>query len=402
MELRKKQQVFRDPLYGYIHVDYQIITDLINSKAFQRLRRIKQLAGVTMVFHTAEHSRFSHSLGVYELANRFLQIPHLGKHFNLREKMLLLTSALLHDIGHGPYSHAFELIFDVDHEKLSAEIIKSDQEIVDILKTVDNDFSNDIASIILKEGKYPLHESLISSQLDLDRLDYLERDAYFTGAAYGHVDLDRLLRVMMIENNKIVFKQSGIHAIENYLVARYHMYWQVYYHPKARAYEVILEKIYLRIKNLIKKGETFNTDISALKNVMNNNDDINSYLQIDDNYINGMIMHLVNGEDEILKKLSNDFLHRKIWTYLDVNKNNLEKINKIKENMTDLECEYYSLETTVHQVTYVESTKNLNKEINIMTDLGDIVPLSKFSPIIHGLLTSGTKSDPKFFYRKNE
>lgn len=400
MNLREKQQVFRDPLYGYIHVDYEIITELINSKAFQRLRRIRQLAGVTMVFHTAEHSRFSHSLGVYELANRFLQIPHLGKKFETRERLLLLVAALLHDLGHGPYSHAFETVFNVDHEALSAKIITSDEEISTILNKIDIDFKEDVAGIILKEGKYPLHESLISSQLDLDRLDYLERDAYFTGAAYGHVDLDRLLRVMMIHNNKIVFKQSGIHAIENYLVARYHMYWQVYYHPKARAYEVILEKIYLRIKDLINEGMVFNTDISALKNVMNNKNDINSYLKIDDNYINGMIMHLSNSDDLILRDLSNDFLHRKIWTYLDVNEANKKLIDKIKTNMTEDKAKYYFLETTVHQVTYKESTKSINEEINILTDDNKVIPLSNFSPIIHSLITSGTKSDPKFFYRR--
>lgn len=399
MKLRSSQQVFRDPICGYVHVDYQMITDLINTKAFQRLRRIRQLAGVSMVFHAAEHSRFSHSLGVYELSNRFLKLPHMKEHFNERERLLLMCAALLHDLGHGPYSHAFETIFDVDHEQLSAKIILKNKEIVNILNTIDDDFKEDVTSIILKKGKYTLHESLISSQLDLDRLDYLERDAYFTGAAYGHVDIDRLLRVMQIVDNKVVYRQSGIHAIENYLVARYHMYWQVYYHPKSRAYEVILEKIYERIKTLIEKDYNFNTNITFLKNIMNNKEDLESYLRVDDYYINGMIMQLTDSDDDILRCLCSDFMNRRMWTYLDVNDNNLDKIKEIKSKMSSEELKYFSLETTVHQVAYIESTKTIDNEINILTDNKKIIPLSQYSPIIHSLITTAEKSDPKFFYR---
>src|SRR5690554_5981529 len=150
----ERQEVFRDPLYGYIHVDYEFIIDLIDTSVFQRLRRIRQLSGVHMVFHAAEHSRFSHALGVYELAYRFLNIKEIDENLNEREKLLFLITALLHDIGHGAYSHAFEYVFKVNHEQIGANIIKHHPEIKNILDQVDKDFADDVSGIILKKKKY--------------------------------------------------------------------------------------------------------------------------------------------------------------------------------------------------------------------------------------------------------
>src|SRR5690554_3160905 len=336
MEKLERQQVFRDPLYGYIHIDYACITRLIDTSVFQRLRRIRQLSGVHMIFHAAEHSRFTHSLGVYELAYRFLNIPEIKSEFNEREQLLFLATALLHDIGHGAYSHAFEYVFKVDHEKIGAKIILNHPELRRILDEVDQSFAEDIAGIILKKNKYPLIEQLISSQLDIDRLDYLERDAYFTGASYGHIDLDRLMRVVFVKNKKLVFKASGIHAIENYLVARYHMYWQVYYHPKARAYEVILEKIYLRVKDLLEQDFDFKHDVSALKTILKNPLDMEAYLEIDDFYMNGLIAHFLKSDDEILSILAHDFLNRKIWEIIDDTSQNQKYIQSIYESSSEI------------------------------------------------------------------
>src|SRR5690554_4813237 len=344
-----RQQVFRDPLYGYIHIDYDIITNLIDTTVFQRLRRIRQLSGVHMVFHAAEHSRFSHALGVYELAYRFLQIKEIENNLNEREQLLFLVAALLHDIGHGAYSHAFEYVFKVNHEVIGATIIQTHPEIRNLLDSIDSDFAKDVSGIILKKKKYPLIEQLISSQLDIDRLDYLERDAYFTGAAYGHIDLDRLMRVVVIKNKKLAFKASGIHAIENYLVARYHMYWQVYYHPKARAYEVILEKIYLRVKDLLEQGFDFKQDVTALKAILKNPEDMYAYLEVDDFYMNGLIAYFLKSEDKILNELAHDFLNRKIWDYIDDTEENQAEINAILSSMTEEEKHYYTLKTSVTQ-----------------------------------------------------
>jgi len=395
-----KQQVFKDPLYGYIHVDYELIKKLINSSLFQRLRRIRQLSGVQMVFHGAEHSRFSHSLGVYEIANRFLTVPDIEAALDLRSKLIFLSAALLHDIGHGAYSHAFEDVFGVDHEKIGASLIVENGELRDILDEIDKNFATDVASVIKKEKKFPLIEQLISSQLDVDRLDYLERDAYFTGAAYGHIDLDRLIRVLYIKEGQVVFKLSGIHAIENYLISRYHMYWQVYYHPVARAYEVNLEKIYMRVKDLLISGFEFKGNVDPLKNVMRNPNQTDNYIKLDDFYINGLIASFLDSKDDILRELASDFMNRKIWGYINDTDENQERIQEIKKQFNEEDLRYYTSYRTVENSTYRDDGENFGDKIYILLENGKISTLKEQSKIIESLMLSGTKTDPKFFYRK--
>ncbi|MBN2300080.1 MAG: HD domain-containing protein [Acholeplasmataceae bacterium] len=400
MKKLDKQQVYKDPLYGYIHVDYELIKKLINSTLFQRLRRIRQLSGVQMVFHGAEHSRFSHSLGVYEIANRFLTVPDIKKALNEREQLVFLSAALLHDIGHGAYSHAFEDIFDVDHEHIGSELVVKNKELRAILDTIDINFATDVSSVLKKEKKFPLIEQLISSQLDADRLDYLERDAYFTGAAYGHIDLDRLIRVMYIKEGQIVFKISGIHAIENYLISRYHMYWQVYYHPVSRAYEVVLEKIYQRVKDLLILGYKFVGNVEPLKNIIENPSNLDNYIEIDDFYVNGLISSFTKSSDDILRELSLDFLNRRIWGYLNDVPENQEKIDKIKSEYKPDELKYFTTYRTVENSTYKDDDVRYGDQIFILLENGKISTLKEQSKIIESLMQSGTKTDPKFFYRK--
>ena len=402
MDKLERQVVFKDPVYGYIHINYQIIRDLIDSPLFQRLRRIKQLSGVMMVFHGAEHSRFSHSLGVYELANRTLAEPDLVKSFSSREQLLFLCASLLHDVGHGAYSHAFEDVFSINHEQIGASIIMNDATIHSILCRVDKNFPKDISSILLKKHKFPLIEQLLSSQVDIDRMDYLERDAYFTGTAYGHIDVDRLIRSMRIIDKKVVFKYSGIHAIENYLIARYHMYWQVYYHPVARTYEVILEKIYLRIKDLISEGYVFSADITPIKRVIDNVNDLEAYLEIDDYYINGLIKAFIHSDDFYLRTLSSDFLNRNIWERIDVSDDNKEFIDSIISHMNKNDARYFTSSRTVTQSTYRDSGEVINENVFILSEDGTISNIKKQSKIINSLIHAGNKKDLKFFYRNND
>ena len=395
-----KQQVYKDPLYGYIHVDYEMIKKIIDSSLMQRLRRIRQLSGVQMVFHGAEHSRFSHSLGVYEIANRFLTVPDVNQALNEREKLIFLSAALLHDVGHGAYSHAFEDIFHVNHEKIGANLIKNHPELKRIFQEVDENFAADVASIILKEKKFPLIEQLISSQLDVDRLDYLERDAYFTGAAYGHIDLDRLIRVMQIKQGQVVFKISGIHAIENYLISRYHMYWQVYYHPVSRAYEVILEKIYLRVKDLLLTDFVFQGDVEPLRKLIADPEDIDHYLEVDDFYINGLISSFTKSKDHILSELALDFLNRRMWGYMNNDDENQERIQAICAQFKPEELNYYTAYRTVENSTYKDDGNQLGDKIYILLENGQISTLKEQSKIIESLMSSGSKKDLKFFYRR--
>lgn len=378
-----------------------MIKDVLNTSVFQRLRRVRQLSGVQMVFHGAEHSRFSHSLGVYEVAYRFLSVPDIDQRLSAREKGLFLTTAMLHDIGHGAYSHAFEDIVGTNHEHVGARLILEHKELRKVLDLVDDNFALDVANILLKQKRFPLIEQLISSQLDVDRLDYLERDAYFTGTAYGHIDLDRIIRVCQIVDDKIVFKASGIGAIENYLISRYHMYWQVYYHAVSRAYEVILEKIYQRVKKLCLEGFAFKSNMIPLKKVIEDPNDLENYLLIDDYYMNGLIASFINSEDHILKNLANDFLNRHIWAYLDDVKENKKAIDEIINSFDEEEKTYYTANKSVSNLTYVDGGKNFGDKIYILKPNGEVTTLKDASEIIKSLVESGKRSDPKFFYRKS-
>lgn len=399
MNKLSRQQVLKDPIYGYIHIDYKVIKDILNTALFQRLRRVRQLSGVQMVFHGAEHSRFSHSLGVYEVAYRFLGVPDIDQVLSEREKALFLATSMLHDIGHGAYSHAFEDIVGTNHEKVGARLILENEELRNVLNQVDENFASDIANILLKKKTYPLIEQLVSSQLDVDRLDYLERDAYFTGTAYGHIDLERIIRVCQVKEGKIVFKASGIGAIENYLISRYHMYWQVYYHPVSRAYETILEKIFLRVKELCLTDYEFKSNVIPLKKVIQNPNDLDHYIMIDDFYMNGLIASFLYSDDEILKKLSTDFLNRRIWDYIDDNDENKDQINSIKDRLSDHDLKYYTASKTVSNLTYVDGGKNFGDKIYILNPDGEIKTLKDASQIIKSLVESGKRTDPKFFYR---
>ena len=225
-------KVLRDPVHSHIQVEYEVIWKLINSAWVQRMRRIRQLGGAFMVYHTADHTRFSHSLGVYEIVRRMVtEVPDIASALTEKEKITVMAAALLHDVGHGPYSHAFEEVVGESHELFTCRIIEEDPEIRGILEETAQGLSADVADVIRHKSKNPLLPQLVSGQLDADRMDYLLRDAYFTGTSYGRFDLERILRTMRVSDDLVVLKESGVYAIENYVMARYHSYWQIYYHP---------------------------------------------------------------------------------------------------------------------------------------------------------------------------
>lgn len=397
------KKVFRDPIYGYINVSHTLISELIDTKEFQRLRRIRQLSGVQMVFHGAEHSRFSHSLGVYALALKCLnEVDVLKEQLSPYEQMLFLTSALLHDVGHGPYSHAFEHVFMLGHEVSSTKIIEGNTEINQVLNKHHQDLSKDISSVLLKMNKFPIIEQLISSQLDVDRMDYLERDAYYTGASYGRLDKDRILRMLAIKDNQVVFKEGAIHAIENYLMSRYHMYWQVYYHPVARSYEIMLEKIYKRILDLYKTGKLEQDDYAIyLKDIIENGFNCEAYFELDDYYVNGLIKRFSHSDDEILRDLCLSFLKRKLFDYIEVNSNETEKMANLvyKRNLSEY---HYKIDQVTQRTYLIEEFDILASNILILKKNGEVVSLDQVSPIIKGLSTSGIKTDRKLYYLIDE
>ncbi|AYJ01564.1 phosphohydrolase [Candidatus Phytoplasma ziziphi] len=412
----QKPEVFNDAIYGYIYIDYDFVEQLINTFPMQRLRRIKQLSFVHIVFSCGEHSRFIHSLGVYELARRFLDKNNnvLKDIFNHRDKMLLLTAALLHDVGHGSYSHVFEEIFKTCHEKKSAEIIEKHFQIVDILDKLDPDFKYDVASIIKKENKFQLIEQLLTSQLDFDRLDYLKRDAFFVGVSYGYIDSERLIRSIEIDeiNKKIVFQKKNISVIENYLISRYHMYSIVYNHSKVLGFSVIFRNIFKRLLYLLEENYKFEIDcknnsnniLSILRKFQKNPDDIQAYLNIDDFYTNTLIFYLKDEKDKILSDLCFDFLNRKIWSYLDNNYENKKKIEKIN-NYYGRNKEYYTYDTDIPFCIYKNDDENIGESILIYTKDKTLTKVfSEESPIINDVVLNKKSQKKqkklKFFYRE--
>lgn len=200
----EEPRVLRDPIHGYIHIRSPLIWQLLDTPEFQRLRRIRQLGGVFQVYHTAEHSRFSHSLGVYEIVRRMTEeVPDIARELNQREKLQVMCAALLHDIGHGPFSHSFERLSACSHEQMTINLILQDTEIHRILAAADSRLPAETAAII--QGTHPktLLCDMISGQLDADRMDYLLRDAYETGTSYGTFDLERILRCLRVSSGRL-------------------------------------------------------------------------------------------------------------------------------------------------------------------------------------------------------
>src|SRR5690606_5546804 len=257
-------KVFKDPVHRYVHVKDRLIWDLIATPEFQRLRRIKQLGTTYLTFHGAEHSRFNHSLGVYEIVRRIINKMESQEGWNKEERLVCLCAALLHDLGHGPFSHSFEKVFSLDHEEFTKKIILEDTNVNAVLSRIASDFPLKVAQVIDKSYADKLVVSVISSQIDADRMDYLLRDAYYTGVSYGQFDMERILRVMRPTEDQIVIKSTGMHAVEDYIMSRYQMYWQVYFHPVTRSAEVILTKIFHRVKKLYEEGYQFKMDPTLL------------------------------------------------------------------------------------------------------------------------------------------
>ena len=392
-----RTKVFRDPLYGYITVDYKIISDLINTKEIQRLRRIRQLAGVGMVFQTAEHSRFTHSLGAYHMANLVITNVDGMNEISEYEKVLFLCAALLHDVGHGPFSHAFENVISVTHEEYTTKIITTKgTEINDVL-SIQEGLASDIASVIDHDGRYPLIESLVSSQLDVDRMDYLSRDAYMTGAAYGNIDYFRIMRSMKVQNNKILCKASGVHSIESYLMSRYHMYFQVYYHPTARSFEVVLEAIYQRILDLHKEGYRFEAKIGTFIKVLNDSNNLDAYNELDDYYVTGFIKQLSHSKDKILARLCNAFLYRHLFKVIDLADDpDPAFIEELKNKYKD--DKYFIKFVSAKGQAYMHSKKSDINDIKVLLPNGSVKSLDKYSPKIRSLVSPSYTEINRIYY----
>ena len=403
MEFKKlsETKVLKDPVHSYIHINYEVVWNCLDSKEFQRLRRIRQLGGDFQVYPTAEHSRFSHSLGVYEIVRRIVtEIKSLSVELSEYDKICVMLAGLLHDVGHGPFSHAFEHVTNHSHEDYTAKIILGETELNQVLTEVSPRLPEDIVSIIEHNHPNDILNQIISGQLDADRMDYLLRDSYFSATSYGQFDLERILRTMRVrkidENKKaLVVKYTGIHSVEDYIMARYQMYWQVYYHPVARSYEAVFIQLFNRLKDIFKDNKEYFSDMKVLipfleKNVVS----VEEYFKLDENSLLYCCSLIQDKDDEIAADLARRLQNRRLFEYVDYSEENLAQIkNMLKEQ--NLDEKYYLRVENVEASVYspYKGRKILIEQLD-----GKIVALEKASTIVESITKGETKREGTIFY----
>ncbi|MCY1596260.1 HD domain-containing protein [Staphylococcus pettenkoferi] len=397
-----EEKVFKDPIHRYIHVKDQLIWDLIKTKEFQRLRRIKQLGTLYLSFHTAEHSRFGHSLGVYEIVRRMIDESFFGREaWDNADRPLALCAALLHDLGHGPFSHSFEKIFGTDHEAFTQAIITGDTEVNEVLSRVDADFPQEVADVINKTHDNKLVISMISSQIDADRMDYLQRDAYFTGVSYGQFDMERILRLMRPSKDEVLIKESGMHAVESFIMSRYQMYWQIYFHPVSRGGEVLLNNCLRRAKQLYDEGYQSTMTPTDFIPFFKNEMTIQEYVDLDEAVVVYYLKKWIHEDDPILSDLSRRFINRDLFKYMPFD----GSIITITE-LTDLFVQgginpnYYFVSESFSDLPYDYDRPGSNRQpIHLLRRNGKIREISSQSLVISSI-TGINREDYKLYYPK--
>ncbi len=336
-ESRNKRKIFNDPVYGFISIPFDLIFDLIEHPYFQRLRRIKQTGLTHLVYPGALHTRFHHAMGTMHLMGQAIDtLRSKGIDITPHEAEAVTVAILLHDIGHGPFSHALEhsLVTGISHEEISELFMQRlNQEFNGKLTTAIEIFNN----------QYPkkfLHQ-LVASQLDMDRLDYLKRDSFFTGVSEGVISTDRIITMLTVANDELAVEEKGIYSIEKFIIARRLMYWQVYLHKTVLAAENLLVKILQRAKELARQNITlFSTpalqfflynDITE-KNFSANPDTLDIFAQLDDFDVMSAIKVWQNHSDPILSHLCRNMVNRKLYKIkLQKNKFSTETITSEKQ-----------------------------------------------------------------------
>ena len=308
-----KLKIINDPVHGFIKIPYEIIFDIMEHRCFQRLRRISQTGLLSLIFPGATHTRFHHAIGAMHLMFNALEIlKQKGVKISTEEEKGAMLAVLLHDVGHGPFSHALEniLMDNWHHEKLSLLLMEQ----------LNEEFSGELTiAIQMFQGKYhrKFFNQLISSQLDVDRLDYLKRDSFYTGVSEGNINTQRILSTLNVLDDELVLDEKGIYSIEHYLVARMFMYWQVYYHKAAVLAENLLIKIMNRAKTLVSQ----NVKIEASENLKYflyressteaTDEDITRFMELDDTDVLQAIKSWKNHDDFVLSYLCKTVINRK-------------------------------------------------------------------------------------------
>lgn len=384
-----KRKVFNDPVYGFINVSSDLIFDIIEHPYLQRLRRIRQLGLTDLVYPGALHTRFHHALGAMHLMqNTVDSLRNKGQDISEEECEALLIAILLHDIGHGPFSHALEYVLlpGVGHEYLSCLIIERlCEQMGGALPLAYRIFTDDY------ERRF-FHQ-LVSSQLDIDRLDYLKRDCFYTGVSEGEIGADRIIKMLDVRDDRIVVEEKGIYSIENFLNARRLMYWQVYLHKTSVSAEKMLVAVVERAQQLLAQGEAvptspalslFLTHRIARDELRQRPNYLDAYLTLDDYDVWGALKQWQHHDDRVLSTLSYQLLERKLFRIRLSNEPFAEAAvaslrSAVREDLqlSDEETDFFLMHGSISNAAYLSG----EQKIHILSKQGKIFDIAQASDL---------------------
>lgn len=380
-------KMINDPIYGFVTIDSELIFELVNHPIFLRLTRIKQMGTSSVVYPGAQHTRFSHALGAMHLMKLALEsLKRKGTKVSKKEKEAAMIAILLHDLGHGPFSHSLEhVLINIHHEELTSLLMhKLNKELNGAL---------DLA-ITIFEGTYKrkFFHNLVSSQLDMDRLDYLQRDCFFSGVIEGSVGADRIIRMLDVHEDEIIVLEKGIYSIDRFLNARRMMYWQVYLHKTGLAAELMLQSIIRRAKKIIREGKELLCDEDLNFFLMNdvskedfekNDQLLEHYLQLDDYNIWSAMKQWKNSKDKVLSLLIDGLLNRKLFrcemSMKEIPQKKLKKVEKelLANGFSQEDLSYLSFRGEVSNSAYTSGKQKIKVKLNS----GDVVDISDASDL---------------------
>ena len=399
------ERIYRDAVHNIIGLrtdtaEGKLIAALIDSPEFQRLRRIRQLGLAHFAYQAAEHSRFVHSLGAYHLADRTLEQLSLHSAITPEDRLAVRVAALLHDTGHGPFSHVVEPILDFHHEEFSIAAVESGEtRISQLLAEFDPELPARVASIIRGTFTPVALGQLVSSQLDVDRMDYLLRDSLMTGAKYGTFDLEWVIRSLRIDEtaDQLYVAARGIHAVEAYLQARYYMFRQVYFHRTLRAAEAVLHSILRRAVRLYKDGgDVWLSAGSPFEKILAGRRlDLTEHLSLDDSDFLFHIKQWKRSSDPVLSDLAARFLERRLFKAFDLDMPDEQKESFVAAareavRASGFDPDHYFVEDTAGDVPhYFYATDNSRSKDRIFVEHGFSHPvireISEVSAAVRGL-----------------
>lgn len=392
--MQNKLKIINDPVHGFIKIPHEILFDVIEHPYFQRLRRISQTGLLNLIFPGATHTRFHHAIGAMHLMFTALEtLKQKGVAISVEEEKGAMLAILMHDIGHGPFSHALEsmLMDDWHHENLSLLL----------MNRLNDEFSGQLSTAIeMFQGKYhrKFFNQLISSQLDVDRLDYLNRDSFFTGVSEGNINTQRIISMMNVCEEELVIDAKGVYSIENFLTARMFMYWQVYYHKTSALAEFILVKILERAKYLVSEG----IDLPATENLKYflsrgksaaTDEDVERFTQLDDNDIVQAMKLWQKSEDFVLAYWCKCVIQRNFPKTIISSHPFDEKFIEEKINNTN---EFFGIDNggeLVHQITRSLLPYDTEKQpIYLLQKSGKVLKLDESEDqLLSGLIVHKTK-----------